>query len=59
MGTNPPTRTGSDLVVECLTAEGIDLVTGVPGTTVMDLIDSLARQDTIRSCTPGTSRWPG
>ncbi len=48
MGTNPPTRTGSDLVVECLTAEGIDLVTGVPGTTVMDLIDSLARQDTIR-----------
>lgn len=48
MGTNPPVRTGSDLVVECLTAEGVDLVTGVPGTTVMDLIDSLARQDAIR-----------
>jgi acetolactate synthase-1/2/3 large subunit len=26
----------------------MDLVAGVPGTTVMDLIDSLARQDTIR-----------
>ncbi|MBA3523519.1 MAG: hypothetical protein H0T85_02980, partial [Geodermatophilaceae bacterium] len=41
-------RTGADLVVECLTAEGVQLVTGVPGTTVMDLIDSLARQDVIR-----------
>lgn len=48
MPLNPSPRTGSDLVVECLTAEGIDLVTGVPGTTVMDLIDSLARQDAIR-----------
>lgn len=48
MGTNPSVRTGSDLVVECLTREGVDLVAGVPGTTVMDLIDSLARQDAVR-----------
>ncbi|SDP12685.1 acetolactate synthase-1/2/3 large subunit [Klenkia soli] len=43
-----PPRTGSDLVVECLHTEGVDLVAGVPGTTVMDLIDSLARQSDIR-----------
>ncbi|GLZ09657.1 thiamine pyrophosphate protein [Actinomadura sp. NBRC 104412] len=41
-------RTGADLVVECLAAEGTELVAGVPGTTVMDLIDALARQDAIR-----------
>lgn len=41
-------RTGADLVIECLQAEDVDLVAGVPGTTVMDLIDSLARQDSIR-----------
>lgn len=43
-----PARTGADLVVECLTAEGVELVAGVPGTTVMDLIDSLARQQAVR-----------
>lgn len=41
-------RTGADLVVECLAAEGVRTVAGVPGTTVMDLIDSIARQDSIR-----------
>ncbi|GAB3364475.1 thiamine pyrophosphate-binding protein [Modestobacter lapidis] len=44
----PHRRTGADLVIECLRQEGVDLVAGVPGTTVMDLIDSLARQDAIR-----------
>ncbi len=44
----PPPRTGSDLVVECLAEEGIRIVAGLPGTTVMDLLDSLARQDTVR-----------
>jgi acetolactate synthase-1/2/3 large subunit len=44
----PPPRNGADLVVECLAQEGVRLVAGVPGTTVMDVIDSLARQDTIR-----------
>jgi len=35
-------------VVECLAAEGVTHVFGLPGTTIMDLIDSLARQDGIR-----------
>lgn len=47
-GDRAAARTGADLVVECLAAEGIDLVAGVPGTTVMDLIDSLARQQAVR-----------
>ena len=46
--TPPPARTGADLVVECLLAEGVEVVTGVPGTTVMDVIDGLARQSRIR-----------
>lgn len=41
-------RTGADLAVECLSAEGVGLVAGVPGTTVMELLDSLARQSSIR-----------
>ncbi|KQS60720.1 hypothetical protein ASG36_07520 [Geodermatophilus sp. Leaf369] len=48
MSSQSPPRTGSDLVVECLTAEGVNLVAGVPGTTVMDLIDALARQSAVR-----------
>ncbi|MFP5072185.1 thiamine pyrophosphate-binding protein [Pseudonocardia nantongensis] len=48
IGDRAPARTGADLVVECLSAEGVDLVAGVPGTTVMDLIDSLARQQAVR-----------
>jgi acetolactate synthase-1/2/3 large subunit len=41
-------RQGADLVVECLAAEGVTHVFGLPGTTVMDLIDALARQDAVR-----------
>ncbi len=41
-------RRGADLVVECLAAEGVTHVFGLPGTTVMDLIDALARQDAVR-----------
>lgn len=41
-------RSGADLVVECLAAEGVSVMSGVPGTTVMDVIDSLARQERIR-----------
>ncbi|WP_285658229.1 thiamine pyrophosphate-binding protein [Actinomycetospora sp. NBRC 106375] len=40
--------TGADLVVACLAAEGVDLVTGVPGTTVMEVIDAIARRDDVR-----------
>ncbi|MEQ3549852.1 thiamine pyrophosphate-binding protein [Pseudonocardia nematodicida] len=43
-----PGRTGADLVVACLVAEGIEIVTGVPGTTVMDVIDGIAREPRIR-----------
>jgi acetolactate synthase I/II/III large subunit len=41
-------RSGADLVAACLAAEGVDVVFGLPGTTVMDLIDSIARRDDIR-----------
>lgn len=41
-------RRGAELVVECLAAEGVTHVVGLPGTTVMDLIDALARQDAVR-----------
>jgi acetolactate synthase I/II/III large subunit len=37
-------RIGSDLVVDCLVEEGVTHVFGLPGTTVMDLIDALARR---------------
>jgi len=47
-GERSAARTAADLVVECLVAEGVEVVAGVPGTTIMDVIDSLARQDRIR-----------
>ncbi|WP_219470162.1 thiamine pyrophosphate-binding protein [Nonomuraea rhizosphaerae] len=40
--------TGAELVVEVLAAEGVSQVYGIPGTTIMDLLDALARQDRIR-----------
>ena len=45
---SPPPRPGADLVVDCLAAEGVDLVAGVPGTTVMEVIDAIARHDGVR-----------
>lgn len=41
-------RTGADLVVACLAAEGVDVVAGVPGTTVMEVIDAIARRGDVR-----------
>ncbi|GAA5136309.1 thiamine pyrophosphate-binding protein [Pseudonocardia adelaidensis] len=41
-------RSGADLVVDCLAAEGVTHVFGLPGTTIMDVIDALARQGAIR-----------
>lgn len=41
-------RLGADLVVECLAAEGVTHVFGLPGTTIMEVIDALARQDAVR-----------
>jgi acetolactate synthase-1/2/3 large subunit len=39
---------GAQLVVDTLAAEGVRQVYGIPGTTVMDVLDALARQDRIR-----------
>ncbi|MEJ2865566.1 thiamine pyrophosphate-binding protein [Actinomycetospora flava] len=39
---------GADLVVACLAAEGVDVVAGVPGTTVMEVIDAIARRGDVR-----------
>lgn len=39
---------GAELLVETLAAEGVRQIYGIPGTTIMDILDALARQDTIR-----------
>lgn len=39
---------GAELLVEVLAAEGVRQVYGLPGTTIMDVLDALARQDGIR-----------
>jgi acetolactate synthase-1/2/3 large subunit len=39
---------GAELVVRTLAAEGVRQVYGLPGTTIMDVLDALARQDRIR-----------
>src|SRR5450755_262708 len=44
-------RTGADEVVAALADAGVDHVFGLPGTTIMDLLDALARQDAIRYIT--------
>ncbi|MFD1237364.1 thiamine pyrophosphate-binding protein [Pseudonocardia benzenivorans] len=41
-------RTGADLVADCLVAEGVTHVFGLPGTTVMDLIDAVAQNPHLR-----------
>ncbi|RBM23437.1 hypothetical protein DI005_02755 [Prauserella sp. PE36] len=39
---------GADLVVETLAAEGVTHVFGLPGTTIMELIDALGRHPVVR-----------
>lgn len=39
---------GAELVVASLAAEGVTQVYGIPGTTIMDVLDVLAQQDRIR-----------
>ena len=49
--TDPATggsRTGAETIVDVLVAGGIDHVFGLPGTTVMDVIDALGRRAGIR-----------
>lgn len=41
-------ETVAEIVVDCLTAGGVDHVFGLPGTTIMDLIDALGRRSGIR-----------
>ena len=38
-------RTASDVLVECLRAEGVDRVFGIPGEETLDLVKSLQRSD--------------
>lgn len=40
--------TGAQAVIKALRSEGIEYVFGLPGTTIMHLIDALAEQDEIR-----------
>ena len=44
-------RTASTLLVECLAAEGCELVFSVPGEETMDILDALGRQDAVRHVT--------
>jgi acetolactate synthase I/II/III large subunit len=44
-------RTGADLLVECLEAEGLDYVFSVPGEETMNILDALSRTDRIRHIT--------
>ncbi len=44
-------RTASDLLVECLAAEGCEYVFSVPGEETMDVLDSLSRSESIRHVT--------
>jgi acetolactate synthase-1/2/3 large subunit len=48
---HPPIRTASALLVECLAAEGCDVVFSVPGEETMDILDALGRQDAVRHIT--------
>jgi acetolactate synthase-1/2/3 large subunit len=43
-----PARTATDAAVEALAASGVDHVFGLPGTTIMGLLDVLGRHDGLR-----------
>jgi len=45
------TRTGADLLVACLEAEGIDFVFSVPGEEILDILEAISRQPSIRHIT--------
>jgi acetolactate synthase I/II/III large subunit len=50
MTTDPPRR-AADLVVDCLAAEGCEVVFSVPGEETMDVLDALSRRPEIRHVT--------
>jgi acetolactate synthase-1/2/3 large subunit len=45
------TRTGADLLVACLEAEGIEFVFSVPGEEILDILEAISRQSSIRHIT--------
>ncbi|HEY3523388.1 MAG TPA: acetolactate synthase large subunit [Candidatus Limnocylindrales bacterium] len=45
------TRTGADLLVECLEAEGVEYVFSVPGEETLDVLEALSRSASIRHVT--------
>ncbi len=46
-----PGRTAADLLVECLSAEGVEWVFSVPGEETMDVLEALSRRPTVRHVT--------
>ncbi|HYN70530.1 MAG TPA: acetolactate synthase large subunit [Candidatus Eisenbacteria bacterium] len=44
-------RTGADLLVACLEAEGIEFVFSVPGEEILDILEAISRQSSIRHVT--------
>lgn len=48
VSTSNPVMTGAAVAIEALRREGVKHVFGLPGTTIMHLIDALAQQDAIR-----------
>ena len=50
-GESRPERTASDLLVECLEAEGCEYVFSVPGEETMDILNSLSRSGSVRHIT--------
>jgi len=44
-------RTGADLLVACLEAEGIEFVFSVPGEEVLDILEAISRRPSIRHIT--------
>src|SRR6476469_10000768 len=50
-GSRPAPRSASDLLVQCLEAEGWEFVFSVPGEETMDVLDALSRSTSIRHIT--------
>src|SRR6266550_1332508 len=51
MSPTSPQRTAADLLVDCLSAEGVGWVFSVPGDETMDLLEALSRRPTVRHVT--------
>ena len=49
--TQPAARRAADLLVDCLAAEGCEIVFSVPGEETMDILDALSRRPQVRHIT--------